>query len=108
MPAIRKPKASQITDGKEAVLDGVAELLKKYPTYPLQVVGYTDSKGNADANLVLSNARAQTVFNALVTRGVDPKRFAVSGQGSAQPIGDNRTAKGRDQNNRVEMVFLYQ
>jgi len=103
-----KPKASQITDGKEAVLDGVAELLKKYPTYPLQVVGYTDSKGNADANLVLSNARAQTVFNALVTRGVDPKRFAVSGQGSAQPIGDNRTAKGRDQNNRVEMVFLYQ
>jgi outer membrane protein OmpA-like peptidoglycan-associated protein len=103
-----KPKQSQITAGKEPVLDGVAELLKKYPTYPVQVVGYTDNKGRGDANLVLSNARAQTVYNALVTRGVEAKRFVVSGVGSAQPIGDNKTAKGRDQNNRVELIFLYQ
>jgi len=103
-----KPKATQITTGKESVLDGVAALLIKYPTYPVQIVGYTDNKGRADANLVISNARAQAVYNALVTRAVDAKRFIVSGVGSAQPIGDNRTAKGRDQNNRVEMIFLYQ
>ena len=103
-----KPKATQITAGKESVLDGVAALLIKYPTYPVQVVGYTDNKGRADANLVISNARAQAVYNALITRAVDAKRFVVSGVGSAQPIGDNRTAKGRDQNNRVEMIFLYQ
>lgn len=103
-----KPKATAITAGKESVLDGVATLLKKYPTYPVQIVGYTDNKGRADANLVMSNARAQAVFNALVTRGVDSKRFVVSGVGSAQPIGDNRTPKGRDQNNRVEMIILHQ
>lgn len=103
-----KAKSTQITGAKEPVLDGVAGLLKKFPTYPVQIVGYTDSKGRADANLVISNARAQAVFNALVTRGVDAKRFVVSGVGAANPIGDNRTAKGRDQNNRVEMIFLYQ
>jgi len=103
-----KAKATQITPAKEPVLDGVSALLKKFPTYPVQIVGYTDSKGRADANLVISNARAQAVFNALVTRGVDAKRFVVSGVGAAQPIGDNRTPKGRDQNNRVEMIVLYQ
>lgn len=103
-----KPKATAITAGKESVLDGVVALLKKYPTYAVQIVGYTDNKGRADANLVMSNARAQAVFNALVTRGLDSKRFVVSGVGSAQPIGDNRTAKGRDQNNRVEMIILRQ
>lgn len=103
-----KPKATQITPGKESVLDGVAALLIKYPTYPVQIVGYTDNRGRADANVVISNARAQAVANALSTRAVDAKRFAVSGVGSAQPIGDNRTPKGRDQNNRVEMIILYQ
>jgi outer membrane protein OmpA-like peptidoglycan-associated protein len=103
-----KPKATGITAGKESVLDGVAELLKKYPTYPVQIVGYTDNKGKTDALLVISNARAQTVYNALLTRGVDAKRFVVSGQGSASPIADNKSAKGRDQNNRVELIFLYQ
>jgi len=103
-----KGKATAITGGKESVLDAVATLLKKYSTYPVQIVGYTDSKGRTDANLVVSQARAQAVYNALVQRGVDAKRFVVSGVGSAQPIGDNRSAKGRDQNNRVEMIFLYQ
>jgi len=103
-----KPKATGISAGKESVLDGVAELLKKYPSYPVQIIGYTDNKGKTDALLVISNARAQAVYNALLTRGVDAKRFVVSGQGSASPVGDNRSAKGRDQNNRVEMIFLYQ
>jgi flagellar motor protein MotB len=48
------------------------------------------------------------VFSALVVRGVDAKRMVVSGQGSAEPIADNRTANGRARNNRIEIVFLYQ
>jgi outer membrane protein OmpA-like peptidoglycan-associated protein len=103
-----KAKSAQLAAGKDSVVDGLAGLLKKYPTYPVQLVGYTDTTGRSDANLVISNARAQTVYDALVTRGVDAKRFVVSGQGSANPIGDNRTAKGRDQNNRIELIFLYQ
>lgn len=103
-----KGKATTISGGKESVLDGVAELLKKYPTFPMQIIGHTDTKGRADANLVVSNARAQAVYNALIQRGVDPKRFVVSGVGSSQPMSDNKSAKGRAANNRVEMVFLYQ
>lgn len=103
-----KGHATQITDGKDKVLDGVAELLKKYPTYPVQCVGHTDTKGKSDALLVVSQARAQAVYDALIGRGVDAKRFVVSGVGGEQPIADNRTPKGRDQNNRVELVLLYQ
>jgi outer membrane protein OmpA-like peptidoglycan-associated protein len=103
-----KGKSTNITPGKESVLDGVAALLKKYPTYPMQIIGHTDSTGRADSNLVVSNARAQAVFNALAQRGVDAKRFAVSGVGSSQPISDNRTPAGRAKNNRVELVFMYQ
>ena len=102
-----KGKATTITSGKEAVLDGVAALLKKYPSYPMQIIGHTDSKGRPDANLVVSNSRAQAVYNALNQRGIDAKRFVVSGVGGAQPISDNKSAPGRAANNRVEMVFTY-
>jgi outer membrane protein OmpA-like peptidoglycan-associated protein len=103
-----KPKQTNISGGKESVLDGVAALLKKYPTYPVQVVGHTDTAGRADALLVISQARAQVVYDALVTRGVNAKRFVVSGVGGGQPLGENRTAKGRAKNNRVELILLYQ
>jgi outer membrane protein OmpA-like peptidoglycan-associated protein len=91
--------------GKGYVLDQVAQLIKKYPTFPVQVVGYTDSRGGTQAQLLArSLARAQTAYSALLTRGVDVKRLVVSGQGSAEPI----TLPGKPGNNRVEVVFLYQ
>jgi len=85
----------------------VGALLKKYPTYSVQVIGHTDSRGKHGELLALSLARAQSVFNALVARGVDPKRLMVSGQGPDEPVSDNKSATGREQNNRVEVVFLY-
>jgi OOP family OmpA-OmpF porin len=92
------------------VLDPIAELIKKkdFQNFPVQVVGYTDSRGGETSNLALSGARAQSVFNALVTRGVDVRRMMASGQGGAEPIADGRTAAGRASNHRVEIVFLYQ
>ncbi len=97
-----------IAPGRDMLLEGVAALLKKYPTFPVQVVGYTDTRGRAGELLALSLARAQSVFSALVIRGVDAKRMLVSGQGGAEAVADNRTTAGRAQNNRVEIVFLYQ
>jgi OmpA-OmpF porin, OOP family len=103
-------KQTVIGPGKDSVLDPVAEIIKKkeYQAFPVQVIGHTDSRGAATANLALSSARAQSVYNALVTRGVEVRRMMASGQGGAEPIADGRTAAGRNSNHRVEIVFLYQ
>ncbi len=101
-------RETMVAPGKDAILDPIAALMKKYATFPVQVVGYTDTRGRAGELLALSLARAQAVFSALVTRGADPKRLVVSGQGGAEPVSDNRTSPGRTANNRVEIIFLYQ
>jgi outer membrane protein OmpA-like peptidoglycan-associated protein len=101
-------KSTVLAPGGDAVLDGVAAVMKKYPTYPVMVVGYTDNRGKRDELLALSQARATSVYSALVSRGVDAKRMVVSGNGGDEPVSDNRTATGRAQNNRVEIIFLYQ
>ena len=105
-----KRRQTVIAPGRDSILDPVAELIKnpEYKGFPVQVVGHTDRRGSASRNLAMSAARAQSVFNALVTRGVEVRRMMASGQGSAEPIADGRTAAGRASNHRVEVVFLYQ
>jgi outer membrane protein OmpA-like peptidoglycan-associated protein len=100
-------KKSSSVMGGDSALDAVATLLKKYPTYSVQVIGHTDNKGKKGELLALSLARANSVYSALVSRGVDPKRCMVSGSGSDEPVSDNKTSTGREQNNRVEVVFMY-
>jgi len=101
-------KSTVITPGNDGVLDGLAAVMKKYTTYNVLVVGYTDNRGRRDDLLSLSNARATAVYSGLVQRGVEAKRMVVSGNGADEPISDNRTAGGRALNNRVEVIFLYQ
>jgi outer membrane protein OmpA-like peptidoglycan-associated protein len=101
-------RSTTISFGQESRLDAIATLLKKYPNYSVQVIGHTDSRGAHDQLVALSLARAQSVFSALVSRGVDSKRLMVSGQGPDEPLTDNKTTGGRSQNNRVEIIFLYQ
>lgn len=108
MGSLFAAKKTTITPGREQALDPIAALLKKYPTYPVLIVGHTDSRGKRDGLLALSVARANAVFQALISRGIEAKRFVVSGQGPDQPISDNKSKAGRDQNNRVEIIFLYQ
>lgn len=101
-------KSTQVAPSATGALDAVAELLKKYPTYPVQVVGHTDNRGRHDELVAVSMARALAVNAALLQRGIDPKRMVVSGSGPDEPSTDNKSAAGRAQNNRVEIVFLYQ
>jgi outer membrane protein OmpA-like peptidoglycan-associated protein len=100
-------KKQTIITGSESSLDAVAGLVKKYPNYTVQVVGHTDSKGKQAELVALSLARAQSVFNALVTRGVSPKQLMVSGQGGDEPVTGAKGKSGADLNNRVEVVFVY-
>jgi outer membrane protein OmpA-like peptidoglycan-associated protein len=107
IPDLFGRKGTGLASGHDAVIDSVAGLINKYPSYPVQVVGHTDSKGKSTELVALSAARAQSVFSALISRGVEAKRLLVSGLGGDEPIADNRSSSGRAKNNRVEIVFLY-
>jgi outer membrane protein OmpA-like peptidoglycan-associated protein len=100
-------RSTAIAPGEESRLDAIAALIKKYPNYSVQVIGHTDSRGKHGELVALSLARAQSVFTALVMRGVDAKRLTVSGQGPDEPAGESKTTAGRALNNRVEVIFLY-
>lgn len=101
-------KSTVITPGSDGVLDQLAAVMKKYPTYSVLVVGYTDNRGRRDQLLARSQAQATAVYSALISRGVEAKRMVVSGNGGDEPVSDNRTVAGRALNNRVEVIFLYQ
>ena len=73
-----------------------------------KIVGHTDNTGNADANMKLSHDRAQSVKDALVSRGIDSHRLYVEGKGQSLPIADNNTAEGRSKNRRTEIIFFVQ
>ncbi|MCU1279106.1 MAG: hypothetical protein JWM53_2652, partial [bacterium] len=70
-------KSTVITPGNEGMLDQLASVMKKYPTYNLLVVGYTDNRGRRDELLARSQAQATAVYSALVARGVEARRMVV-------------------------------
>lgn len=85
-------------------LDTVAEMLSVHPDLELSVVGHSDTSGDFDANIALSRARARSVVEALVARGVSPERLQAHAVGPLAPATSNRTADGRAQNRRVVLV----
>lgn len=89
-----------------SAIDLVVALMSQRPDLKLQVVGHTDSVGNASANQILSQDRANAVRNAIVMRGISADRLVAYGLGSQQPIASNATAEGRAQNRRVMLLRL--
>lgn len=85
------------------VLDDVAASLLKYPEVKIEIRGYTDVSGNAEKNLLLSQQRAQSVVDYLVSRQVPADRLKATGLGNSEPIADNSTSEGRVLNRRVEI-----
>jgi outer membrane protein OmpA-like peptidoglycan-associated protein len=92
--------------GHEALLDSLAVLINKYPTYPIHVLGRTETRGKPGELLAMSQARAQSVSTALAARGVDPRRMTVSADSPA-PAEAKSAPVPRAKSNRVEIVFLY-
>ena len=86
-----------------ATVDKVAEALKKYPNAKVRVAGYTDSLGNPNYNIDLSERRAYAVASRLVQDGVPAANVSYIGYGAANPIATNKTALGRYTNRRVEL-----
>lgn len=97
---------SIVKDNFKQTLDSIVDVVKKYDKTTLQITGFTDSTGGYDMNMALSRDRANAVKNYLVFKGVPANRIVTEGKGPANPIGDNNTASGREQNRRVEISFL--
>ena len=95
--------SAAIRPGLDSELSRVAQVLNAYPQTTLTVAGHTDSTGSEEYNQTLSQKRADSVKNALVQRGVAAYRINAVGYGESQPVGDNETEFGRQQNRRVEV-----
>lgn len=83
----------------------LAGIILAYPDLKLQINGYTDSTGSGRVNQVLSEKRAASVRDFLISQGVDVGNVFAQGYGPADPVADNTTAAGRRQNRRVEIVL---
>ncbi len=96
--------SDRIKPESDEVLDEIATVMRKNPTWKLSVDGHTDSIGGAAANLDLSKRRSAAVKQALVTRyKIDPARLVTDGFGASRPKDTNETIEGRARNRRVEL-----
>ncbi len=96
---------STIRKISDPTINELAELLQSHPNLKITLVGHTDNVGRPEYNQRLSEARVVSVKNELVKRGIDGERIKTIGKGMTEPIADNRTAEGRAQNRRVEIVI---
>jgi len=100
-----KTDSADINSGFYSTLSSVAIVLKKYSNTNIIVSGYTDNTGSAAHNQVLSEMRAKSVANFLITQGVNPQRFFTQGFGKRNSVASNSTKKGRAQNRRVVITL---
>jgi len=95
-----------LVEGGRSSLEEVVDLLQTEPDKKIRVEGHTDSLGDASANLLLSEQRAQAVLEALVSMGVADDRISALGMGEDFPIASNEDEDGRARNRRVDVILL--
>lgn len=89
-----------------ATLSKVAAIIKKYPNYILRITGHTDNQGEDLDNVKLSVARARTIYNYFMKKGIDVQNVLYRGCGDGNPVMDNESEEGRAKNRRVEFDML--
>jgi len=98
--------SSTVRPSLRSDLNKVADNLLQYPDSTVQIVGHTDSDGEAAYNLGLSQNRASSVADILQADGVTYDRLQTSGRGEEAPVASNLTDEGKAQNRRVEIVVI--
>ena len=106
--ALFDPKSADLSEAGQAFLEeqflNAKELFER--AVYVEIVGHADSKGSAKDNMMLSEQRANTVRDYLVSKGLDASIVETSGMGDTMPIADNDTKEGRAKNRRVEILVL--
>lgn len=102
------PGSDEIMPGSYLLLDKLGETMTSFGSTILRIEGNTDSTGSASGNLTLSERRAQSVKNYIVKNfpNIPPTRFQTIGRGSANPIAENTTEAGRQQNRRTDIKVI--
>ena len=87
-------------------LDNLYNTLMLNPNMKIEIAGHTDSDGDSQDNLILSQRRAESVMNYLIKMGLDPKRIQAKGYGEFKPIVPNDNAPNKAKNRRTEVRVL--
>lgn len=100
------PGSVELSDASQAQIEATAAILQAFPALRIQLRGHTDSSGDEDSNLELSEQRVHAVMVALIKQGVLPVRITIQGMGSVEPVADNDTAQGRERNRRIDLSII--
>lgn len=96
--------SDDIPDVNEQVLNKAAEVMQVIPNAALSITGHTDSTGNEDQNVTLSQERADAVKEYLVEQGATAEALTSNGVGSSEPVADNATDQGKFRNHRISFA----
>lgn len=95
--------SAQIQPQFQPTLSSLAQTLRQYDRTVIDIAGHTDSTGSATYNQQLSEQRAASVANYLISQGINPNRVIHGGFGESRPIATNQTPAGRQANRRVDI-----
>lgn len=98
--------SSELSEEFSEFLDQVVNRLMENPGQTAEVTGHTDNVGSEEVNQRISLARAQSVADYLISKGIAVSRINVSGKGESLPVSTNATPAGRALNRRVEITIL--
>ena len=101
-----KTNSYDVDDASQPNIDKFANFLEIKSNYNAKIVGYTDSRGKASYNKMLSQKRADAVKAELIKRGVEADRIETDGMGEENPIADNSTKEGRAKNRRIKATLI--
>ncbi len=104
-PILFESGSADIQTTSDDILTNLALAINAAPDVPVEIVGHTDSSGDAGTNQLLSEDRAVAVVDRLVSLGVDEARLSARGAGENEPIADNETDEGKAANRRIEFEF---
>lgn len=97
---------SDLKAASYAYLKNLVEIMKRKKDFRIRIDGHTDSDGEESANQALSQKRAESVKNYLVSQGIDANRIVAKGLGESRPVADNATPQGKAKNRRTEITVL--
>lgn len=87
-------------------LDRLVSLMNEYPNMKIEIGGHTDDRGSASYNRRLSTKRAKSVYDYLISKGINKSRLSYKGYGKSKPLASNETEEGRKSNRRVEFKII--